>query len=147
MSNVEDSSSLEYLDESQYLEEDEHYTQFLLPPMPPQRQQSKTLHHFGPGSGPPPPPPQQATYSNTEPIVEPEYTEADPGLTGTYRSLPDGPTSSNYGAAAAMNSTASLRPRPKEPMVHPSSSLYSPVMDRAGVRDINSNILKTVNFI
>jgi hypothetical protein len=31
-------------------------------------------------------------------------------------------------------STSSLRPRPKESMmIHPSSSLYSPVMDRAGV--------------
>ena len=81
MSNVEDSSSLEYLDESQYLEEDDHYTQFLLPPVPPQRQHSKTVHHFGPGSGPPA---HQNVYNNTSPsnadvIVEPEYTEADPG--------------------------------------------------------------------
>ena len=52
MSNVDDSSSNEYLDESQYLEEDDHYTQFLLQPMPPQRMQSSkpTLQHFsGPG--------------------------------------------------------------------------------------------------
>lgn len=136
MSNVEDSSSLEYLDESQYLEEDDHYTQFLLPPAPPHRQQSKTLlHHFGPGSGPNP-----SGYS-ADVIVEPEYTEADPGISGgTYRSLPDGPmasgpivSSSNSSALMHSGSTSSLRPRPKESMmIHPSSSLYSPVMDRAG---------------
>lgn len=45
LSNVEDSSSQEYLDESQYLEEDDHYTQFLVPPVPPQRLQSKTVLH------------------------------------------------------------------------------------------------------
>ncbi|XP_046640138.1 uncharacterized protein LOC124321266 [Daphnia pulicaria] len=137
MSNVEDSSSLEYLDESQYLEEDDHYTQFLLPPAPPHRQQSKTLlHHFGPGSGPNP-----SGYTvSADVIVEPEYTEADPGISGgTYRSLPDGPMASgsvvspNSSALMHSGSTSSLRPRPKESMmIHPSSSLYSPVMDRAG---------------
>ena len=138
MSNVEDSSSLEYLDESQYLEEDDHYTQFLLPPAPPHRQQSKTLvHHFGPGSGPNP-----SGYTvSADVIVEPEYTEADPGISvGTYRSLPDGPgvsglvPSPNSSSLMHSGSTSSLRHRPKESMmIHPSSSLYSPVMDRAGV--------------
>lgn len=139
MSNVEDSSSLEYLDESQYLEEDDHYTQFLLPPVPPQRQTSKTLlHHFGPGSGPPMTAnAYNSSGGNADVIVEPEYTEADPGLSGTYRSLPDGPTASSgpLPSSALMHSgsSSSLRPRPKESMIHPSSSLYSPVMDRSGV--------------
>jgi len=83
MSNVEDSSSLEYLDESQYLEEDDHYTQFLLPPVPPQRHQSKSMIHPLPSI------------------------------------MPSG-------------SSSSLRPRPKEPIMTQSSSLYSPVLERAG---------------
>lgn len=150
MSNVEDSSSLEYLDESQYLEEDDHYTQFLLPPAPPHRQQSKTLlHHFGPGSGPNP-----SGYTvSADVIVEPEYTEADPGISGgTYRSLPDGPVASgpvvspNSSALMHSGSTSSLRPRPKESMmIHPSSSLYSPVMDRAGVSLLASIDSHSVN--
>lgn len=148
MSNVEDSSSLEYLDESQYLEEDDHYTQFLLPPVPPQRQQSKTLHHFGPGSGPHP-----SAYNSSgvaDVIVEPEYTEADPGLSGTYRSLPDGPTASGPAPPSSLmhsGSSSSLRPRPKESMIHPSSSLYSPVMDRAGVSDIYPHFRTTRSHI
>ena len=138
MSNVEDSSSLEYLDESQYLEEDDHYTQFLMAPVPPQRHQSKSTasppsHHFGPSSS--------SHHHQQEIIAEPEYTEADPGLIsgaaaacGTYRSLPDGPVSTSSPAhhPSGLTSTSSLRPRPKESMIPQSSSLYSPVMDRAG---------------
>lgn len=148
MSNVDDSSSNEYLDESQYLEEDDHYTQFLLQPMPPQRMQSKpTLQHFsGPGLTVPAITPSSYSVSAAaagacngtlgasaaDVIVEPEYSEADPGggITGTYRSLPDGPLSS--GALLSAISSSSLRHRPKEPM-HPTGSLYSPVMERPGV--------------
>ena len=143
MSNVEDSSSLEYLDESQYLEEDDHYTQFLMAPVPPQRQQSKSTasppHHFGPSSSHHQQQ-QQQHHRQQEIIVEPEYTEADPGLIsggaaaacGTYRSLPDGPVSSSSPVHHSSGLTSSLRPRPKESMIPQSSSLYSPVMDRAG---------------
>ena len=76
-------------------------------------------------------------------IVEPEYTEADPGHFGTYR-LPDGPVMAAAAVptppSALMNSgsSSSLRTRPQEsiiyrsiyPSIHPSSnSFYSPVMD------------------
>lgn len=147
MSNVDDSSSNEYLDESQYLEEDDHYTQFLLPPMPPQRMQSKTtLQHFsGPGlTVPAITPSSYAASSPAAPgagcngpaadvIVEPEYSEADPGggITGTYRSLPDGPASTPA-LHLSPGSSSSLRHRPKEP--HTTGSLYSPVMEKPGVR-------------
>jgi len=140
MSNVEDSSSLVFFEESQYFEEYDHYTEFLMAPVPPQRQQSKSTasppHHFGPSSSHH----QQQHHRQQEIIVEPEYTEADPGLIsggaaaacGTYRSLPDGPVSSSSPVHHSSGLTSSLRPRPKESMIPQSSSLYSPVMDRAG---------------
>lgn len=145
MSNVDDSSSLEYLDESQYLEEDDHYTQFLLPPVPPQRHQSKPVQQqpFSPMHHPPN---SVGAANPADVIVEPEYTEADPGalgMAGTYRSLPDGVpllASTPCGTSMLMTSgsSSSLRPRPKEPMMmHQSNSLYSPVMDRAGVSLFN----------
>ena len=112
MSNVEDSSSLEYLDESQYLEEDDHYTQFLLPPVPPQRHQSK------------------AAAAAAQVIVEPEYTEADPGAaSGTFRSLPG-----SASVVERVHCTSSLKPRKEQQQVPVStSSLYSPVLERVGV--------------
>lgn len=180
MSNVEDSSSLEYLDESQYLEEDDHYTQFLLPPVPPQRLQSKTVqqqqqqqsqqhhlaqaaHHRGGGG--------TGNFANSNctsaavpadaVVVEPEYTEADPGGLGItaghfYRSVTDGPLPATLQHAATptgsapstmlmtSGSSSSLRPRPKESAMHQSNSLYSPVMDRAGPFGVEASFRSTL---
>jgi len=178
MSNVEDSSSLEYLDESQYLEEDDHYTQFLLPPVPPQRQQSKTSPTGTTGATGATVVPSTVTAaanssgssssnnssssssnnssssssnnssnssSNQQPaaasssaspsvdvIVEPEYSEADPGTaSGTFRSLPERVQSPPH--HHVVTATSSLKPRGSKDQQLPASSLYSPVLDRVGV--------------
>ena len=162
MSNVEDSSSLEYLDESQYLEEDDHYTQFLLPPVPPQRQQSKTSPTGTTGatgatvvpstvtaaansSGSSSSNNSSSSSSNQQPaaasssaspsvdvIVEPEYSEADPGTaSGTFRSLPERVQSPPH--HHVVTATSSLKPRGSKDQQLPASSLYSPVLDRVGV--------------
>ena len=132
MSNVEDSSSQEYLDESQYLEEDDHYTQFLLPPVPPQRLQSKGVVNFR--TSPTNRPELQAPAA--EVIVESEYSEADPGpaaASATFRSLPGNvstlPVEHLVHHPPTGPSTSSLRPR-KEPQ---QQSLYSPVMEQSAV--------------
>ena len=135
MSNVEDSSSQEYLDESQYLEEDDHYTQFMLPPVPPQRLQSKGIVQYHQ---------QHNVMANSaQVIVEPEYSEADPGMvtpianvaSGTFRTAlvaADRAASAVVPAAkhhhaASIASASSIRSARLE------QQLYSPVMDKAGV--------------